>query len=149
MASITVDDLILAANTYVPHDSEDRSMVDLILSLAQAGQISIADANQRLCDIHQSICLNAIISSSGESSVNTGVFCKCVSGTVLTTPAAGGSNVIRHVEFERCVKARGRSCDDYAFSRTGKSVDCMPLDVAGIANECEQALAGNVVTCGD
>ena len=147
MSAITIDLLKNAVNQYIPPGTEARSNAEFILSLAENGDITIDDANRDLCDLHQSICLNALITSSGDTATNTGVFCKCTSsGAVIAV--AGGNNVVHSTEFLKCLAARGKSSDDYSFTPTGKAADCMPLPSEGIANECKQALLGSLTSCG-
>lgn len=148
---ITIHDVRAATNKYILFSSPQRPMADLILDQLEKGAYTIPEAIDLLHDIHQSIRFETITAKfSGNST--TGVFCKCTGTfdtglTVLTTPVAGGISVDADEELFICITARGPTYSDYFFTRTGLSVDCMYLGAEGIANECAQALSGNLIDC--
>lgn len=96
------------------------------------------------------------IGSGGSTprATTSGVYCKCsgshnTGGTVNPTPIAGGIGLDYEAEYIKCINDLNVG-EDYYFTKTGKSTECLYLTSELHAIFCTQSLTGKLATtCGD
>lgn len=84
----------------------------------------------------------------------SGVYCKCSAsynggGVVNLTPVAGGGGLDYETEYIKCINDLNVG-EDYYFTKTGKSTECLYLTSELHNIFCVQSLTGKLATtCGD
>lgn len=107
-------------------------------------------------DPHIYAFCEAIGSGGGSTprATTSGVYCKCSAsyddgGEVNPTPVAGGIGLDYETEYIKCMNDLNVG-EDYYFTRTGKSTECLYLNYAAHTFFCVQSLTGKLATtCGD
>ena len=142
-----------AINKYIV-DNDLKKNAYAILSLYEKREVCFEETVKLLEDIHPNIHFGLLSDAGQFPLATTGVFCKCNKNEnnvfiVDPNPVAGGGNMIRSEQWYQCSANRLPGDNNYYYTPTGQSDDCVYVAPEDISLTCVRMLSGNLISCGD